>query len=126
MAVAYLSIILSLLMLCEKSLRRNTMATQLGSIFSIMKVLASIAMSLLWLASCTYSLWGWITLNDNLKNMGYDDHTDFSSLRAAASFYIIFHALSIVSWGCLAMLIIRGMMTYTSLPDADEEINTVT
>jgi hypothetical protein len=121
LAVAYLSIILSLLMLCEESLRRNTTPTHLRSIFPTMKILFSIAMGLLWLASSLYSLWVWITLNGSLKGIYYRD-TDLSSIRAAASFYIIFHFFSVVSWGCLAVLIRRRMMS-TFLPDADETAN---
>ena len=99
MAVAYISIILSLLMLCKESLKKTTNVmptlTPLGANFPTTRLLVAIAVLLLWLASLIYSFWGWIVLNNNLT---YFVHNDKSDIKAAGAFYIIFHTLSVMSW----------------------------
>ena len=114
MAVAYISIILSLLMLCKESLKKTTNVmptlTPLGANFPTTRLLVAIAMLLLWLASLIYSLWGWIVVNKRLKR--YYGERDPSDIRAAGAFYIIFHTLSAMSWVILVFTLCIGCLQY--------------
>ena len=99
--MAYISVILSTLMLCEESLknRRNATPTltELGANLPTTKLLFAIATLLLWLVSLIYSTYGWIVYYNSNSN---DRLTGsyLSNLRAAISFYLIFHTLSVLSW----------------------------
>jgi hypothetical protein len=132
MSVAYMSMILSLLMLCEESLKRTRKYTStvipFGSNLSTLQIFASIAMAFMWIASFGYSLWGWIVTDRTLNEDFNDLDVSTPALRVPTAFYIIFHAFSAVSWGIVAILTKRRMTTlYMSRPEADNaEVEHVT
>ena len=110
LAASYISMILSLIMLCEEGWKRETAtstAAPLGGNVQTLKLVVGILMFLLWLATLILSLWGWIIFNDILGKLEHLSGNNMwsknglegrPSMRAAAAFYIIFQALSVMSW----------------------------
>jgi hypothetical protein len=98
LAIAYLSIMLSLLMLCEESLRKGRdTPSVLGYNSTTARIFLSIAMGLLWMASCIYCIWGLTILSGYLRDI---DSSEISKndIKTAGAFYIIFQAFSAVAW----------------------------
>lgn len=107
--MAYIAVTASIAMLCLDGWFRGQLVkahSRLDCNVPTMVLVTSVAICVLWAASLMFTVWGWIVsyryfdkhynLEKSKNKVGL--HILTSSLKAAASFYIIFHGFSVLSW----------------------------